>query len=378
MTRFPLHIILSSLITLIFLGACSDSDPMIRMKEPVLPAQLANYAEPELLNSFFLDQSRYQVTDAGATLGRVLFYDKILSRTNTVSCGSCHLQEHAFSDDAAFSIGINGQVLARNTPGITNLYDDPFLFWDGRAANLEDLALKPVRNHREMGLDDMGFLVAKISKAPYYASLFEDAFGSTEVTQEKVADALAQFVSSMISAQSKYDRVMAGLDQFSTQEQLGQQVFFGEGRCYNCHLGQDFNQRGGGFIDIDPGFGGGIISGWDSRANIGLDREYSDQGMGEFSPERRGEFKIPTLRNIALTAPYMHDGRFRTLDEVVQHYNQGIQDHPNLAPELRDWSTGGPARLELEDHEVSALVSFLETLTDDAYLREQKFSNPFE
>lgn len=367
---------LSAALALCIFSACQKDQPIV-LHTPELPVEFANYAEPQHQGSFFIDPARFHVTDAGATLGRVLFYDKALSKNNTVSCGSCHLQEHGFGDPVAFSQGINGQMLTRNTPAIVNLYDEPFLFWDGRASSLEELALKPVRNHREMGLDNMDFLVAKVEKAPYYHDLFQQAFSTTEVTQERIADALAQFVSSMISGSSKYDKVMAGVEEFTEQEMLGQQVFFGNGRCYNCHLGQDFNERGGGFIDVMPP--GGSPFGWGvPRANIGLDKEYADQGMGEFNPALRGEFKIPSLRNCAKTAPYMHDGRFATLEEVVNHYNEGIQNHPNLAPELQDWSVGGPARLGMQEHEVAALVSFLKTLTDDEYLRAEKFSDPFK
>ena len=355
-------------VSALFVASCTDREPNIIAAEPNLPVSLANYAEPETAGSYWINEQLFNVTDAGATLGRVLFYDKILSRTNKISCGSCHIQEKSFSDPVAISSGFDGQILDRHTPSIVNLYDDNFLFWDGRTKTLEELVLKPVRNHKEMGLDDMDFLLAKLNRAPYYKPLFEDAFNSSEITRERVSSAIAQFLRSMITANSKFDRVMAGEASFDPMEELGQQVFFGEGRCYNCHLGQDFNERGGFF-------GGG---GWAfNQANIGLDEEYSDQGMGEINPDQLGEFKIPSLRNIAVTAPYMHDGRFGTLEEVINHYNKGIQDHPNLAFELEDWNTSAPVRLGLDENQVIALTRFLETLTDDVYLTDQKYSDPF-
>ena len=370
MKHLQLLLVALVLTTAMCITSCTDDENNIVFAEPTLPAYTASYTVPEVASSFWINEQQFNVTDEGATLGRVLFYDKILSRTNKVSCASCHLQDHGFADISALSSGINGQVLDRHTPALVNLYDDNLLFWDGRASNLQELALKPVRNHKEMGLDDPEFLLAKLNRAPYYPGLFEEAFGTAEITQERVADAIAQFVSSMISGNSKFDQVNAGLAAFDPLEQAGQQVFFGEGRCYNCHLGQDFNQRGGFF--------GGPGGGWEfNQANIGLDEEYTDQGMGALNPEQLGEFKIPTLRNVAVTAPYMHDGRFSTLEEVVRHYNSGIQDHPNLAFELRDWNTGGPARMDLDDYEVTALVRFLETLTDDQYLMNEKFSDPF-
>ena len=161
---------------LLFLS-CQKEVPAISMRAPELPATLANYSSPDISPGFWIDQSRFKVTDAGATLGRVLFYDRILSKDNTISCGSCHLQEKAFADPVRFSTGIEGQMLSRHTPSITNVYDDLLLFWDGRAKSLHELVLKPVRNHKEMGLDDMDFLVAKIRQAPYYEPLFRQAYG---------------------------------------------------------------------------------------------------------------------------------------------------------------------------------------------------------
>ena len=198
-------------------------------------------------------------------------------------------------------------------------------------------------------------------------SLFTDAFGDSEVTEDRIAIAMAQFVSSMISGNSKFDRANEGVQVFSQVEEMGRNVFFGEGRCYQCHSGLDFNVRGGFFGGWGP-----------SRANIGLDEEYMDNGFGVFDPNIEGEFKIPTLRNIAKTAPYMHDGRFASLRDVVNHYNENIADHPNLAFELRDWNTSAPARLGLDESQVNALIKFLETLTDEGFLGDSKFADPFE
>jgi cytochrome c peroxidase len=367
MQRFTL---LLSFLAVIILTACADKDPVILVSEPELPAQLANYENPEISSNFWIDESRYNVTDEGATLGRVLFYDKILSKTNRVSCGSCHLQEAGFADPVPLSQGVNGDLLSRHTPGIANNYDDPFLFWDGRSGSLHDLALRPVRNHKEMGIDDTDFIIAKVEKAEYYDDLFTAAYGDSEVTEGRIATAISQFLSSMISANSKFDRVNAGEEVFTDLELKGQNVFFGEGRCYTCHSGLDFNNRGF--------FGGPIGGEWAATANIGLDEVYADNGAGELDPERLGEFKIPTLRNIAVTAPYMHDGRFASLEEVIDHYNNNIADHPNLAEELRDWETDGAIKLGLDEVEVQSLIAFLHTLTDDSYLNDPKFSDPFK
>ena len=361
-----------ALCTLAFV-ACNQDDPIVIPAAPELPDVLFNYSEPETSTNFWLNQQLYDVTDAGATLGRVLFYDKILSLNNKVSCASCHAQENAFADPIQFSRGIDDQVLSRHTMAIGNLYDDVFLFWDGRSNSLEDLALRPVRNHKEMGLDNSEFLIEKIKRASYYTPLFEDAYGDQEISRERVADALAQFVKSMVTSQSKYDNSMAGVGELTSIEQQGFNLFFGEAQCYQCHSGLDFNSRGGFFIDpIFPGQGWGL-----PEANIGLDEDYEDEGMGTIDSKKKGIFKIPSLRNIALTAPYMHDGRFATLEEVINHYNKGIQDHPNLDVVLRDWATSEPRRIGLDDSEVQALKSFLMTLTDEQFINDPKFSNPF-
>ena len=233
--RSTTHLLLLGLIMTLAITSCVDDKPQIAAPEPVLPATLANYEEPQVSNGFWLNESKYYVTNEGATLGRVLFYDKSLSKNNRVSCGSCHKQNAGFADESAFSRGINDQILTRNTPAIINCYDDIFFFWDGRAETLEDLALRPVRNHREMGLEDPEFLVAKIRARPYYEKLFTAAFGSADVNENRIANALAQFMSSMVSGNSKFDRWNAGEAELSPLEQQGHSVFFGEGRCYQCH-----------------------------------------------------------------------------------------------------------------------------------------------
>ncbi len=169
---------------------------------------------------------------------------------------------------------------------------------------------------------------------------------------------------------SSFSNLLQNYHLFTDLELKGQNVFFGEGRCYTCHSGLDFNNRGF--------FGGPIGGEWASTANIGLDEVYADNGAGELDPERLGEFKIPTLRNIGVTAPYMHDGRFASLEEVINHYNKNIADHPNLSPELQDWEHGGPARLGLDEIQVQGLIAFLNMLTDEQFLSDSKFSDPFE
>jgi len=367
---------LLSLCTLLVLTSCQKDSFQTKIEYPVLPETSYDYT-PKWggMHSHMAGQD-LGITDAGATLGRVLFYDKILSIDNTVSCGSCHHQDIGFSDQARVSQGIDNQVTDRNAPSISNLYDDNLLFWDGRSTNLNDLVLQPVRNHKEMGMENMDFLVTKIKAAPYYQELFTKAYGDAEVTSTRVADAMAQFVRSMIGCDSEMDRQFNAGQPLSAQAEEGRNIFFGKGTCYNCHSGPDFNDRGGFFDPFFPPNGGGF--GWaQDIADIGLDEAYTDVGMGVFDPKLVGVFKIPSLRNVAMTAPYMHDGRFATLEEVVNHYNNGIKKSPNLDNVFKSWDTGDAIKLGLSDGEVSSLVAFLHSLTDDNYMNDERFADPF-
>jgi len=368
---------LVALSLLVVVISCQKDSFKTNIKAPDLPASAYNYAPKWGGMLSHMQGQDLGITNAGATLGRVLFYDKILSIDNTVSCGSCHKQSIAFSDDVKLSTGIDQQLTDRNAPPICNLYDDNLLFWDGRATSITDLVLKPVRNHKEMGMEDLDFLVAKINTAPYYGDLFTDAFGSNEVTTERIADAMAQFIKSMVGCNTDMDKFSESGQPLSPLAEMGRSVFFGKGACYNCHSGPDFNDRGSFFVDpFFPPNGGGF--GWaQDIADTGLDEVPSDVGFGVFDQALVGVFKIPSLRNVALTAPYMHDGRFATLEEAVEHYNTGIKRSPNLDSVLRTWDTGDAIKLGLTDEESSALVAFLHSLTDEDFLNDQRFSDPF-
>jgi cytochrome c peroxidase len=372
-----IRLTLVALCLLIVVISCQKDTFKTAIQAPDLPEVPYSYAPNwEGMHSHMVGQD-IGITDAGAALGRVLFYDKILSIDNTVSCGSCHLQSIAFSDGAKVSTGIDQQKTDRNAPAISNLYDDNLMFWDGRVTTVEDLVLKPVRNHKEMGMEDLDFLVTKIKAAPYYEDLFVDAFGSPEVTTERVAEAMSQFIKSMVGCDSPMDRHSQNNEPLSPLAQEGMNIFFGKGSCYNCHSGPDFNDRGGFFGGpFFPGDAFGFQWGQDV-ADIGLDKEYTDVGFGVFDESLVGIFKIPSLRNVALTGPYMHDGRFATLEDVVNHYNEGIQRSPNLDDVLKSWDTGDAITLGLTDTEKSALVAFLHSLTDEKYLADERFSDPF-
>lgn len=351
----------------------------ILAKYLALPSSEFNYSNPNLPRHFTngdandLDNTPNdnRITNTTATLGRVLFYDKKLSANNTIACASCHLQDKGFSDPAQFSTGFEGGLTGRQSMGLANAryYGNGRFFWDERAATLEDQTLMPIQDHVEMGMT-LEDLVPKLQAQEYYGILFEDAFGNETVTSDRISLALAQFVRSMVSYQSKYDQGLSmvnggninQLPNFSTLENLGLQIFTNpqRGGCVSCHTGP-----------LQIGIG---------AQNNGLDLRTVDEGLGAVTGNTMddGKFKSPSLRNIGVTAPYMHDGRFATLSEVVEHYNSGVQAHPNLDPRLR----GGPGnpqprRLNLNDQEKQALVAFLNTLTDEAFLTEEKFSDPF-
>lgn len=368
---------LMTLCLLFVLVSCQKDTFKTVIQAPVLPDVSYDYTPKWSGMHSHMAGQNIGITNEGATLGRVLFYDKILSIDNTISCGSCHHQAIGFADVARQSVGFDNQLTDRNAPPISNLYDDNLLFWDGRSTSINDLVLRPIRNHKEMGMEDMNFLVTKIKAAPYYSELFTKAYGNGEVTSEKIADAMTQFIKSMIGCDSPVDRHSQSGGELSPLALEGMNIFFGKGTCYNCHSGPDFNDRGGFFSDpFFPPNGGGF--GWAQNiADIGLDKNYTDVGMGVFDEALVGVFKIPSLRNVALTAPYMHDGRFASLEEVVNHYNSGIQRSPNLDNVFKSWDTGEAITLGLTDGEKAALVTFLHSLTDDNYMGDSRFSDPF-
>jgi cytochrome c peroxidase len=343
-----------------------------------VPASPFNYSALTLPPSFsvppILGQDNMPATnittDAGAALGRVLFYDKRLSTNQTISCSSCHQREHGFSDSRKFSTGFNGGLTARNSMGLSNArwYQRRHFFWDERANTLEDQVLQPIQNAVEMGMT-LPALVSRIEAEPYYTNLFARAFGTSEVTSDRISRALAQFVRSIVSTKSKYDLgVGNGFANFTPQEMLGRQVFLGQvgnATCAACH----------GTDNFVPG---------PTINNNGLENPYVDKGLGGISGRAQDEglFKVPSLRNIGLTAPYMHDGRFATLEEVVEFYNSGVVAHPNLSPPLRvptppGQPPGPPLRLNLTTAQKAALVAFLKTLTDTTVVTDEKFSDPF-
>lgn len=340
----------------------------------ILPEVADNYATLNLPAHLRVNVIRAQdntpvtnpVSDVGATLGRVLFYDKRLSANNTVSCASCHQPEKGFSDGRPFSVGFAGGLTGRNSMGLTSAryYQSGKFFWDERAATLEDQVLQPIQNAVEMGMT-LPELTAKLSDETFYQELFTSAFGDSVITSDRISRALAQFVRSIVSTSTKYDAgVASGFTNFTAQENQGRQIFGASG-CATCH-GTD------NFVPL-------------VAFNNGLEFPFVDEGLGAVTglATDDGKFKVPSLRNIGLTAPYMHDGRFATLEQVVDFYNAGVVDNPNLAAQLRNppgppgSPPPAPRRLNLSVAQKGALVAFLRTLTDTTVTTDPRFADPF-
>ena len=323
-----------------------------------------------------------RITNAGATLGRVLFYDRKLSANGTVACASCHLQEHGFSDPARLSEGFAGGRTRRHSMGLTNarFYETGRFFWDERASTLEQQVLMPFQDEIEMGLT-LERLESLVQSQDYYRPLFQAAFGSSEITSGRIARALAQFVRSLVSVDTKYDRGRSQVSNprtafpnFTDQENEGKRLFMTNGGvrrtpCTVCHQSEAF---------VTPGrprdrneFTGASNNGLDLRSN-------DDLGVAETTNNGRdtGKFKSPSLRNVAVRAPYMHDGRFATLEAVIDHYSDRIQAHSNLAGALRQRG-GRPEQYRFTEEEKAALLAFLHTLTDATLLSHEMFADPF-
>lgn len=297
-------------------------------------------------------------TVEGIYLGRRLFYDERLSGDGSKSCASCHLQASSFSDPDQFSQGITGERGTRNAMQIVNAGWFPFLFWDGRAGSLEEQALGPVVNPVELNTT-WPEVEARVAQDRLYPALFKMAFGDYGIDSLRIAAAIAQFERSLLSFSAPFDDYFYGDGSGLTEsEENGFDIFFSErGDCIHCHAGP---------LLTDNEF-----------RNNGLDSQIVDAGLGEITglASDAGKFKVPTLRNIEFTAPYMHDGRFATLEEVVEHYNSGVHaESPNLDPEMHNASLG----LNLTETEKQDLVAFLKTFSDPAFLANPDFADPEE
>ncbi|WP_336066412.1 cytochrome c peroxidase [Mesoflavibacter sp. CH_XMU1404-2] len=299
------------------------------------------------------------MTEEGVALGKRLFYDRILSVDNSKACASCHMPQNAFSDSNQFSAGVSGNIGTRNSMPLFNLawnFDDNY-FWDGRALGLEHQALEPVTNPIELENQSWTEVENRLNNHPEYPNLFNQAFGTSTITKNLVSKAIAQFERTLISGNSKFDRYLLGQATLTPQEQEGLNIFMDEDRgdCFHCH-GNPNNP-----LWTDNQF-----------HNNGLDATFTDLGLGAVTGNHNddGKFRSPSLRNLAYTAPYMHDGRFATLDEVIEHYSTGLQDSDTIDTLMKKVDEGG---VQLSEVDKANLKAFLLSLSDPSFLNNPAF-----
>ncbi|HWV28326.1 MAG TPA: cytochrome c peroxidase [Dyadobacter sp.] len=310
------------------------------------------------------DVNRNPLTREGVELGRFLFYDGILSRTNQIGCGTCHQQEAAFTHHGhELSHGVDDLLGSRNSPAIQNLAWNPSFFWDGGVHDLDLVPFNPIENPVEMD-ETVKNVISKLQNTPLatakmpvdYPLMFKKAFGDEQITSERMIKALSQFMISLVSAGSRYDYYRQG-DQsaLTADEQRGLAVF--QSKCGNCHAGElftDYSFRNNGLVP----------SGADDQGRFGITA----------NPADRYKFKVPSLRNVGLTAPYMHDGRYHTLQEVLDHYSDSI--HPSATLDSALISPGEKPGIHLNATEKQSIISFLRTLSDEQFIRDKQFSDP--
>ena len=347
-----------------------------------LPGELHNYTVdvPEHINagSFFpIDPIQLNKANHTATLGRVLFYDELLSRNGTVSCGSCHVQTAGFAHNEALSEGFDGETGTRNSlalgttaMGLTTSYGGSTegealagFSWDDSVRSMEEQTQAAIENPSEMGMT-MEAMVDRVKSIAYYDILFRKAFGENEINEENLLKAITQFVNAISSNESRFDEGMnqtlnvnEDFANYTASENLGKSLY--NTNCASCHGAKhDFTVK--------------------AVANNGLDQVYTDQGKGAKTGNSSDMaiFKVPFLRNIGLSGPYMHDGRFASLEEVVDFYSENVKEHLNLSPELRE-SNGQVKKMNFTEVQKTALVAYMETLTDQEMIKDEKFSIPF-
>ena len=349
-------------MTLIIVSACrKDPSIPIATTTPYLidyPEIISNHIPPINI------PPNNPMTNEGVELGRKLFFEERLSGNNTQSCGSCHIPSASFSDTTAFSKGIDGLYGNRNTMPLINLGWMNTLFWDGRSNTLESQALGPVTNPVEMH-DAWPNVANKLQADPLYPILFEQVFGTTEIDSVLVTRALSQFMRTLISGNAPFDKyLLTGNSGWNATDQQaaydGFTIFMDEskGDCFHCH-GDSFNPL------------------WTDNVfhNNGLDASFADNGRGVVTGNSfdNGKFKTPTLRNLVFTKPYMHDGRFNTLQEVISHYSQGLQSSPTIDPLMKHLGTGGS---QMNPGDKYKLFMFLVSLSDSTFVTNPAFQDP--
>jgi cytochrome c peroxidase len=348
----------------LFLNACNNDD---EPKDVVMLDETPYVLEYGAMPAPVLPADN-PLTIQKVKLGRMLFYEKMMSRDGSQACAGCHRQPDGFSDTSRFSIGVEQMPGKRQAMPVFNMaWHSNEFFWDGRAHLLRDQSLKPIQDPLEMN-ETLPNVVAKLSNSQMYRDQFIRAFGSEEINPEKMSLAMEQFMLTIVSNQSKYDQYLAGQVQLTASEERGRILFSAEynpffpelsgADCAHCHGGANFEN--------------------DQYMNNGIDAEADIVDIGRQAvtqnPGDRGKFKVPSLRNVAVTAPYMHDGRFKTLEEVIDHYNADIRESSTVDPALLNTKQTG---LLLTPQDKEDLINFLKTLTDDVFLANEEYKSPF-
>lgn len=340
----------TGLLIIAFLNFVSCSDEVI---QPLDKDEAVNLQFPSYFPEMTFDQSENPITKNGVELGRKLFYEGKLSRNNTISCGFCHIQEHAFTHHGhTVSHGIDDRTGIRNAPAIQNMAFLKRYMWDGVIHNLNQQPIIPISDANEMD-SSMREVVAKLSKEDIYNKLFKQAYGDESITGERVLKALSQFMATLISADSKYDRFKQGKENLSSEESQGMALF--QQKCASCHSGELFTDE--------------------SFRNTGMyyNTQFKDAGRHRVTLDQNDwmKFRVPSLRNVEYTAPYMHDGRFYTLEAVLNFYSDNVEDHPNLDPQLKQNNHIGIA---MNAQEKQFTIAFLKTLSDKNFISNPKFA----
>ena len=287
-----------------------------------------------------------ELTKARFLLGKKLFFDTQLSSDGSISCNSCHAQGHAFADhNVSLSAGVNGLKGTRNSPSLANMIWSPSFMWDGGVNHIEVFSVAPITNPLEMN-ETMAIVVAKLNKSADYKKWFKVAYGIENITDQAMLRALTSYMAMMVSSNSKYDQVRQGKESFTAAESEGYDLF--KLKCASCHTEPLFTNY--------------------QYINNGLDENFSDLGRGKITlnPQDNGKFKVPSLRNVELTYPYMHDGRFWSLENVLDHYEHGIKMSSTLDQSLQNG-------ISLSADDKVKLIAFLKTLTDHALLGNSLF-----
>jgi cytochrome c peroxidase len=325
--------------------------------EGISPAEdLYVFQRPENFPQVAYTFENNPVTREGFELGRALFYDPILSADSTIACANCHQQVRSFSDPVhRFSKGVSDVSGFRNAPAIQNMAFQTHFFWDGGVNHLDFVPINAITSEIEMA-EKLDHVITKLNRSNTYKGKFKNAFGTTEVNSQKMLFALSQFMNMMISADSRYDRYIRHEGETLTTDELAGMELF-EANCGTCHATDLFSD--GSFRN--------------NGLNETFEKDSGRERITEFAKDR-GKFKVPSLRNAELTPPYMHDGRLRTLQQVLDHYTQSVKDSETLDPVLKQ--NGSPG-IPLTDDEKAKIITFIKTLTDRDFTTDKRFSNPF-